>query len=65
MNTVPRRNNLILGQICMLCVRLWDCVCVCVSGIIWWIHFEIAISIVARDISAVQGWISVILFSSL
>lgn len=51
MSIAPKRSNLILGQFCMLCVRLCDCV----SGIIWWFHFEIAISIVRKAYSFV--WI--------
>lgn len=47
MSIGPKRNNLILGQFCMLYVRLCDCV----SGIIRWLHFEIAISIVRKAYS--------------
>jgi hypothetical protein len=51
MSIAPKRSNLIVGQFCMLCVRL----CECMSGIIWWLHFEIAISFVRKAYSFI--WI--------
>jgi len=51
MSIAPKRSNLIVGQFCMLCARL----CECVSGIIQWLHFEIAISFVGKAYSFV--WI--------
>ena len=44
MSIAPKRSNSVLGQFYMLYVRLCDCV----SGIFWWLHFDIAISIVRK-----------------
>jgi len=51
MSIAPKRSNLIMGHFCMLCARL----CECVSDIIRWLHFEIAISFVRKAYSFI--WI--------